>query len=86
MGHLGTDKVFDLVRKRFCCPRMYTEIEHYVTQQCTCLKSHRPNQTICAPLQTVSTSAPAELASIDFVHLKRNTGGYKYILVAVDHF
>ena len=33
MGHLGTDKVFDLVRKRFYWPRMYTEIEHYVTHQ-----------------------------------------------------
>ena len=86
MGHLGTDKVFDLVRKRFYWPRMYIEIEHYVSHQCTCLKSRRPNQTIRAPLQTVSTSAPMELVSIDFIHLERSTGGYEYILVVVDYF
>ena len=87
MGHLGTDKVFDLVRKRFYWPRMYTEIEHYVTHQRTCLKSCRPNQTICVPLQTVSTSAPMELVPVDFIRLERSTGGYEYILVVVvDHF
>ena len=65
---------------------MYTEIEHYVTHQCTCLKSHRPNQTIRAPFQTVSISAPMELVFIDFIHLQQNTSGYEYILVVVDHF
>ena len=86
MGHLGTERVFDLTRCRFYWPRMYTEIDHYVTKQCKCLQNRRPQQPVRAPLESVSSSSPMELISIDFLHLERNVGGYEYILVVVDHF
>ena len=31
MGHLGTDKVFELARKGFYWPKMYLDIELYIT-------------------------------------------------------
>ena len=33
MGHLGADKVFDLARRLFYWPRMYRDIELYITKQ-----------------------------------------------------
>ena len=86
MSHFGTDRVFDLARRRFYWPRMYTEIEYYITKQCNCLKNRRPNQPIRAPLEAVSTSSPMEIISIDILHLERSVVGHEYILVVVDHF
>ena len=37
-------------------------------------------------MQTISTSAPGELFSIDFLHLETSAGGYQYIMLIVDHF
>ena len=86
MGHLGTERVFDLTHRQFYWPRMYTEIDLYVTKQCKRLKYRRPQQPVRAPLESVSSSSPMELVSIDFLHLECSVGGYEYILVVVDHF
>ena len=37
-------------------------------------------------MENIHSSAPFELVSLDFVYLEKNTGGYEYILVIVDHF
>ena len=39
-----------------------------------------------APLQPITTTAPFQLISLDFVHLEKSSGGYEYILVVMDHF
>ena len=39
-----------------------------------------------APAQSIVTSEPFQLVSIDFVHLKKCAGGYEYMLVVIDHF
>ena len=62
------------------------DIEHFVTNVCSCVKQKKPAFTNQASLQTIITSAPFELVSIDFLHLDRSSGGIEYILVIVDHF
>ena len=86
MGHLGAERVVHLARDRFFWPHMQRDIEHYVTNVCRCLTQRRPNRPTRDPLQNITTTAPFEMVSIDFVHLERSVGGYEYILVIVDHF
>lgn len=86
MGHLGAERVLALARERFFWPRMKKEIEHHVTCVCCCLKRKKPNRVIRTPTQSIRTSAPFEMISIDFVHLEKSSSGEEYILVLVDHF
>uniref|UniRef100_A0A3P9KJ86 Gypsy retrotransposon integrase-like protein 1 n=1 Tax=Oryzias latipes TaxID=8090 RepID=A0A3P9KJ86_ORYLA len=86
IGHLGVERVLTLIRDRFYWPRMQKDIEHYVTQGCSCLKNKRPNKPTRAPLINITTTYPFELVSVDFLHLEKCKGGYEYILVVMDHF
>ena len=86
MGHLGIDRVLSLARERFHWPHMKADLEHYVTKACRCLKQKPPSKKTRAPMQSITTTAPLELVSIDFMHLERSSGGYEYILLIVDHF
>jgi transposase InsO family protein len=86
MGHLGVDRVHALAKDRVFWPRMKTDIEDYIHNQCQCLKQRSPERHQVAQLQTITSSAPMELVSIDFIHLERSSGGYDYILTVVDHF
>ena len=86
MGHLGSYRVVSLARDRFYWPGMVSEIEKYVTKECSCLKDRRPNTRTRAPLVPIQSTYPFEMVSIDYVHLEKSKGGYEYILVVVDHF
>ena len=86
MGHQGMERTTSLIRDRFFWPHMQQEIEHYVSQICTCLKQKKPSRQTRAPLTPIVTTQPFELISIDFLHLDKCKGGYEYILVIVDHF
>ena len=85
MGHLGSEREVELARERFFSPHMQKNITHFMTKECSCVKQRAPLRKTRAPLQSITTHAPLELVSIDFLHLERSTGGYEYILVVVDH-
>lgn len=86
MGHLGVERVVNLIRDRFHWPHMQKDVEHYITRVCSCLKNKRPNRPTRAPLTNIVTTYPFELVSIDFLHLEKSKGGYEYILVVMDHY
>ena len=86
MGHLGSERVFQLAIQRFFCPHKRANIEYYTTKACRCLKQKRPAITTHAPMQSITTSQLFELVAIDFLHLEKSSGGYEYVLIIMDHF
>ena len=86
MGHLGAERVVELARERLFWPHMQGNITHFVAKECSCVKQRAPAKKTRAPLQNITTYAPLELVSMDFLHLERSTDRYEYILVIVDHF
>ena len=58
MGHLRTERVFDLVRQKFFWPRMHADIEHFIQDVCSCVKQRRPVFQARAPLQPIITPPP----------------------------
>lgn len=86
MGHQGAERTSSLLRDRFFWPQMQREVEHYVSSNCSCLKSKKPSRETRAPLTSIVTTQPFELVSVDFLHVDRCSGEYEYILVIIDHF
>ena len=86
IGHQGVERTTSLIRDRFYWPDMQREIEHYVTQSCTCLKQKKPCRESRAPLVPIVTTQTFKLVSIDFLHLDKCRGGYEYILLTADHY
>ena len=85
LGHLGPDRVEELAKRRFYWPRMRETIDRFVTKQCRCIASKKPNIPDRAPLVPIVSTYPFEMLTIDYLHLDK-AGGYEYALVCCDHF
>ena len=85
MGHLGAERVYQLAKERFYWPNMRLDIINFTTKCCPCIQDKRPQYHTQSPLKSISTSAPFEMIGVDFLELEKS-GGYRYLLVIVDHF
>ena len=86
MGHIGANRVAQLCRSRVFWPRMNSDIEAFISESCPCIAQKKPARHKEAELQSINTSAPLELITIDYLKLEKGVGGYQYILLVVDHF
>ena len=86
LGHLGSEKVWDLARQRFYWVKMQQAIEHFIRKQCRCIKSKTKPASDRAPLVPIVATFPFEFVTLDYVHLDRGKGGYEFALVVIDHF
>ena len=79
LGHSGVERVMQLARARVFWPKTQADVTDYIWNRCRCLKQCRPHVKPYAPMQSITTSAPMELISIDYLHLETSSGGYDYI-------
>eukprot|EP00111_Clytia_hemisphaerica_P012720 TCONS_00037433-protein len=86
MGHLMTEKVYQLARQRVFWRNMFSEIDDYIHKECQCIVNRKPNRDLHAPLQSIHTASPMELVAIDYLHLETSSRGHEYVLLIVDHF
>ena len=84
MGHLGVDRVLDLVRSRFFWPNLSDSISSYVKSCGRCVRRKTPISEK-ASLVGIKTSQPLELVCMDFLTVEASRG-HENILVVTDHF
>lgn len=85
MGHLGVERVTDLIRARFYWPKMAHDVEDYVKNCGLCLTRKTPCQR-AAPLHHIVSSGPMDLVCIDFLSMEPDSRGISNVLVVTDHF
>ena len=81
VGHLGQDRVSDLLRDRFYWPGMHVDVVSYINSFPTCL--HRKSQPDKAPRLNIEASQPLELFHLDYLKIELSKGNIENI---TDHF
>lgn len=84
-GHLGTERILELLRKRFYWPRMSQDVEQHVKSCGECVTRKSPAQR-AAPLHKISSGGPMDLVCIDFLSMETDSRGMSNVLVVTDHF
>ena len=84
VGHLGQDRVLDLLRDRFYWPGMYADVVSYINSCPRCLR--RKSQQDKATLVNIETSQPLELIHLDYLKIEPSKGNIENVLVITDHF
>ena len=84
VGHLGQDRVLDLLRDRFYWPGMHADVVSYINSCPRCLR--RKSQQDKAPLVNIETSQPLELVHLDYLKIEPSKGNIENVLVITDHF
>ena len=82
-GHLGQDRVLDLLRDQFYWPRMHVDVVFYINScpRCLCRKS-QPDK---APLLNIEASQPLEFIHLDYLKIEPSKGNIEHVLVITDH-
>ena len=78
--------VINLAQQRFYWPGMATDVTNFVQKKCRCIVNKRPNVIETAPLETIETTHPLELISIDYMQLDKCKGNFQYAMVVTDNF
>ena len=84
VGHLGQDRVLDLLRDRFYWPGMYADVVSYINSCPRCLR--RKSKQDKAPLVNIETNQPLELIHLDYLKIEPSKGNIENVLVITDHF
>lgn len=86
-GHLGRDRVYELVKTRFFWAGMKNDVERWCRSCQACKRVKPPPPTKNGLLQPITTTRPFELVSMDIVGpFKTTQRQNKYILVMIDYF
>ena len=84
VGHLGQDRVLDLLRDWFYWPGMHVDVVSYINSCPRCL--HRKSEPDKAPLMNIEASQPLKLIHLDYLKIEPSKGNIEHVLVITDHF
>jgi transposase InsO family protein len=84
--HISRDRLWGFLKTRFYWPSMYTQIKAHIKSCLICAQTKTRAPIQHGLLQPIPVQRPFELVGIDIVIMRLSTGGFKYILVAIDYF
>ena len=84
VGHLGLDRVLELLRDWFYWPGMHTDVASYLNSCPRCLR--RKSQADQAPLLNIEVNQPLELVHLDYLKIEPSKGNVENVLIITDHF
>ena len=84
VGHLGQDRVLELLRDRFYWPGMHMDVASYINSCPRCIR--RKTQPDTAPLQNIEATQPLELIHLDYLQIEPSKGNIENVLIVTDHF
>ena len=83
IGHLGQDRVLELLRDRFCWPGMHMGVVSYINSCPRCIR--RKYQPDVAPLLNMEATQPLELVHLDYLQIEPSKGNIENTLIVTDH-
>lgn len=83
LGHLGVDRVVDMIRPRFFWPKMSADVEEYV-KNCGESVLRKTQCQRAAPLHQIVSSGPLDLVCIDFLSMEPDSRGMSNVLIFTD--
>ena len=84
VGHLGQDRVLELLRDRFFRPGMHMDVASYINSCPRCIR--RKTQPDTAPLHNIEATHPLELVHLDYLQIEPSKGNIENVLIVTDHF
>lgn len=85
LGHLGVERLTELLRSRFYWPKMSLDVQDYVKSCGACIARKSPCQR-AAPLHQITSNGPMDLVCIDFISVEPDSKGLSNVLIITDHF
>ena len=83
VGHLGQDKVLELLRDQFYWPGMHTDVASHMNSCPRCLR--RKSQPHQAPLLNIEVNQPLESVHLDYLKIEPSKGNVENILIVTNH-
>ena len=84
IGHLGQDRVLELLRDRFFWPGMHMDVASHINSCPRCIR--RKTQLDISPLHNIEATQPLELKYLDYLQIEPSKGNIEYVLIVTDHF
>ena len=84
IGHLGQDRVLELLRDKFFWPGMQMDVASYINSCPRCIR--RKSQPDAAPLHNIEATQPLELIHLDYLQIEPSKGNIENVLIVTDHF
>ena len=84
IGHLGQDRVLELLRDRFFWPGMQMDVASYINSCPRCTR--RKSQPDTVPLHNIEATQPLELIHLDYLQIEPSKDNIENDLIVTDHF